>query len=142
MTAASSVDDRELLASYVRQRRDREIDDAASIGDVSQILTMVFAGMQRRFVPANAPKKEVVVQWDVAGPDGRVHRWQTVVRPDGCIATTGTPRPPKVTLELSLPTFLRLVSGTLGTLRALGTRRLKVRGSPFAAASIERWFGG
>jgi putative sterol carrier protein len=57
-----------------------------------------------------------------------------------CDVMEGTAEHPTVTLNMSLPNFLRLASGKLGGLTALMTGRLDVSGDVLLARKVQSWF--
>jgi hypothetical protein len=136
----TQIKDRDELAAFLAGRDDREIDQVALDVGVVGILARVFEQMARDFDPGNGPRDDVVVQWDVSGPDGRVHTWQMVARPDGCSVVEGALGKPRVTLRVGLVTFLKLVTGLVSGMRALSTGKLKLRGDLMLATSIDKWF--
>lgn len=131
---------RDELTEFLRVHNESEINETALRAGVAEVLARVFGQMGRDFDPANGPSGEVVVQWDIRGPDGQVYAWQIAARPDACTVAAGTPKTPKVTLRMSLVTFLRLVTGLTSGLKALSTGKLKLKGDLMLATSIDKWF--
>lgn len=134
------ITSREELAAFIRERRDEELDKVAVSVGVGEILARVFDQMSRDFDPEAGPREQVVVQWDIDGPDGRTHVWQLVARPEECSAVEGAPHAPQVTFRLRLVTFLKLVTGLVPGLKALATGKLKLKGDLVLATSVEGWF--
>jgi putative sterol carrier protein len=66
--------------------------------------------------------------------------FQVTVADGRCEVETGTPQRPTVTLNVSLPNFLRLASGKLGGLTAMMTGRLDVSGDLLLARKVQSWF--
>src|SRR5687768_496479 len=80
---------RDELAAFLEPRSDAEINETALQAGVAEVLAKVFDQVARDFDPGNGPNNEVVVQWDVTGPDGTVHVWQLVAGPDSCTVQAG-----------------------------------------------------
>jgi hypothetical protein len=136
----TQINDREELAEFLTGRDDGEINQIALDVGVAGILSRVFEQMAQDFDPGNGPRDDVVVRWDIRGPDGLVHTWRMVARPDGCSVEEGQPHEPRVTLKVSLVVFLKLVTGLISGMRALSTGKLKLKGDLMLATSIDKWF--
>jgi putative sterol carrier protein len=57
-----------------------------------------------------------------------------------CTITKGASDPARVTLQLSLPDFLRLVSGKLDGMQAFFAGKLKLAGDMMVAQTMQGWF--
>jgi putative sterol carrier protein len=126
------------LAEAIDGRSDAEIDKALE-GKYEQVCTQVADAMKDRFVPEKAAGDAAVIQYDIAAPDG-VHTFQLKVASGQCEVTKGAPGPARVTLALTLPNFLRLVSGKLDGMQAFLGGKLKVSGDLMFAQTMQRWF--
>src|SRR5580698_1275656 len=111
LTDISSVSDRASLAEAIKGKSDDEINGSAT-GRSALIVNRVADGMKAHFVPHKAPKQRAVIQYDVRTPDGLL-TFQVTVADGRCSVDAGKPQPPSVTLNVSLPNFLRLASGKL-----------------------------
>jgi putative sterol carrier protein len=133
----STISDREGVAKAIAGRTDDEIN-ALLTGQCASVVQRVSEGMKSYFLPSKAPK-QTVVQYDVTTPDG-VMTFQMRVADGRCDMQSGAPLQPRVKLNLTLPDFLRLVSGKLSGLKAFMTGRLRVSGDVLLARRIEGWF--
>jgi putative sterol carrier protein len=134
------LDDVDELRELIGGLSDDEVNAVVDAKGVDRVLDRVFEGMQARFRPERAQGQEAVAQWEVTAPDGpRVY--QLKVSDGACSLTKGAVEPPRVTLQLSLPNFLRLITGELDGMRAFMTRKLKVSGDLVFAPTMQSWFG-
>lgn len=138
--AADSLSDLDTLKDLVAGRGDEEVVQAVEAKGVDRVLDKVFEGMRSRFVPERAGGQQAVAQWDVMAPDGE-RVYQLKVADGACSLAKGVTETPRVTLRLTLPNFLRLVTGELDAMRAFMTGKLKVAGDVMFAPTMQSWFG-
>ena len=128
------------IASMLRDRSDEEILSwVGSVGGPAAFLEQAFVGMREAFLGERAPADETIIQWDVTGPEELIS-YQLSVSPDACEAAFGSQQCPEVVLSMSLPTFLRLVTGGLDGRAAYEKGVLQVRGDRALAREISGWF--
>src|SRR2546430_11921036 len=133
------VTDREGLNQLLEGRSDDEINAFVNEMGVEQLLDQVFAGMQEAFVPERAAGQNAVTQWDVKAGDG-VHSRQVVIADGTCTVRKETDETPRLTLALSLPDFLRFVSGQLDGMQAFMGGKLRLTGDLMLAQTMQAWF--
>jgi putative sterol carrier protein len=133
-----TVSDRVGLADAIDGKSDDEINRTLT-GQSATVVTRVAERMKLYFQPQRAPKQRVVIQYQVKSPDG-VLPFQVTLDAGRCDVMEGTAEHPTVTLNMSLPNFLRLASGKLGGLTALMTGRLDVSGDVLLARKVQSWF--
>lgn len=105
------------------------------------VLARVFALFPGRFEPACAGGGAwATIQWDVSF-DGETHHWVLDVADGACRARAGTAARARLSMAISLPDFLRLVSGRLDGVEAFLGRRLRLRGDRLLALRLGWWFG-
>jgi len=126
------------LAKAVDGKSDADINKALE-GQFEATCKQVFDGMAKRFLPEKAGTENAVIQYDVAAPDG-VHTFQLKVAGGKCEVAKGATGAPRVTLALSFPDFLRLVSGKLNGMQAFFAGKLKLTGDMMFAQTMQGWF--
>jgi putative sterol carrier protein len=126
------------LAEAIDGRSDAEINKALE-GKYEQVCQQVADAMKERFVPEKAAGDTAVIQYDISAPDA-MHTFQLKVASGKCEVAKGAPGPARVTLALTLPNFLRLVSGKLDGMQAFFGGKLKVSGDVMFAQTLQRWF--
>lgn len=134
----SAISDRDGVAKAIAGKTDDEINALLS-GRCASVVQQVSQGMKTYFEPRKVGRVNTIIQYDVKTPDG-VMTFQMRVVDGQCDIEDGTPLEPRVKLGISLPDFLRLVSGKLHGLQAFMTGRLRVTGDVLLASKIEGWF--
>ena len=128
------------IAAIIATVDDTTLEDEITARGVDDVLAQVFAEMARRFLPQRAPGRTAVMQYDVRLRDGPVHTWQLDIAGGACAVAPGAGRQPQVTLELTLPKFLRILTGSLDPMMAFMGGDLKVRGDLMLASQMQSWF--
>ncbi len=138
--STTSVTPAQRLREKLRGRSDAEIlhtFDAA--GGLDLTLEECFMGVAQAFLPAKASGHSAIIQYDVVMPRGVVS-YQLIVRDGTCTARRGVHAAPRVTLRLTFPDFLRLISGKLSGAAAFMFGRLKITGDVFFSRTMQEWF--
>jgi putative sterol carrier protein len=133
---ASSPDE---LRALIDGRSDEEINAALKTSGVEKALDAVFDGMVLAFVPEKAAGQSAVIQYDVTAVDGK-QSYQLKVADGACKVLKGSPESARVTLALTAPDFLRLVTGKLNGQTAFFQGKLKLSGDMMFAQTIQSWF--
>ena len=125
------------FAAFVRKRTDDQLD--RSVGSNAG-LRVIFAGMERNFVPDKAGGCSGDIQYELR-VRGEPRRW--VVRiTDGTIRTgPGVSPMPALTLRMGLPTFARIIAGQLPPAQAFMEGRIELDGDLQLAARMGEMFG-
>jgi len=132
-------DARAALVALVDGHSDEEVTKAAEDLGVDTLLDQVFDGMQQAFQPEKAAGQSAVVQWDVNAPDG-THSHTVRIADGTCTVESGATDSPRLTLTLSLPDFLRFVTGQLDGMQAFMSGKLKLAGDIMLAQTMQSWF--
>jgi putative sterol carrier protein len=130
---------REGLSQLLEGRSDDEVNEFAGQAGVDTLLAQIFEGMRAAFVPERAAGQSAVAQWDVTAPDG-THTFQVKMADGECTVAQGAGEPARVTLGLTLPDFLRFVSGQLDGMQAFMSGKLKLSGDMMFATTMQNWF--
>jgi putative sterol carrier protein len=132
---ASSAD----LVALIEGKSDDEI--VALIKELGEdgFFGGIFEVMAQRFLPDKAAGKTAVIQYDIAMPEG-VKTYQVVVAGGTCTTGPGAGQEASVTLALSAPDFLRLISGKLNGMQAFMSGKLKLKGDMMLAQTMQGWF--
>ena len=127
------------LAGLLDGRSDDEIIEFVKGLGYDAVLGQIFGEMGARFLPEKAAGRSAVIQYDVNTPDG-AETYQAIVAGGQCTTAKGAEKEPSVTLVLSLPDFLRLISGKLNGVQAFMSGKLKIRGDMMLAQTMQAWF--
>ena len=127
------------LAASIDGKSDDEINEVVRGMGVDSALEKVFEGMQQAFLKDKAGSQSAVIQWNVA-LDGNKHTYQVKVADGACSIQKGAPETARVTLDVDLPNFLRVITGKLNGQQAFFSGKLKLAGDMMFAMTQESWF--
>jgi putative sterol carrier protein len=136
---AEQVNQAEQLGALVEGKSDDEINTFVNQQGPDAVLKPIFEGMQERFLPEKAAGRAAVIEYDIVAPDG-TKSYQLTVADGKCELAEGTEKPATVTLVLSTPDFLRLITGKLNGMQAFMSGKLKIKGDMMLAQSMQTWF--
>lgn len=133
-------DPRAALAEMVKDKSDEEIAAGVEAGGGAEtVLGQIFDAMAGAFDPEKAAGQEAVIQWDITNGDETLH--YTLVVADGKCELKKEPGDnPRVTMEMSLPNYLRLITGNLDGMQAFMSGQLKITGDMMFAQVFQGWF--
>ena len=127
------------LAAMIKGKSDEEIESAISERGVDPTLEEIFKGMESAFDAEKAASTQAVVQYDVDS-GGETKTW-TVNIDNGTISTSsGAAENPRLTLQSSLPNFLRLISGEAQGPALFMSGKLKIKGDMMFAMQMQNFF--
>jgi putative sterol carrier protein len=138
--AEQQISDQAQLATLVADKSDDELNAFLADTGVDAVFEPIFTGMKEHFLPEKAAGKSAVIQYDILLADGSTESWQVDVADGACAVEKGTPKEATVTLTLSAPNFLRLVSGKLNGVQAFMSGKLKIKGDMMLAQTMQGWF--
>ncbi len=127
------------LVGILEGKSDEEIVALVSELGADTFFGGIFEEMAKRFLPDKAAGKTAVIQYDIAMPDG-TKTYHVVVGGGTCITGPGAGQDASVTLALSAPDFLRLISGKLNGMTAFMSGKLKLKGDMMLAQTMQSWF--
>lgn len=135
---AQVEDPREMLAEAVKDSSDEEIITfAENLGGLEAFLDLTFDGMSQALNPEAA--QDCVISYDLNhGPDS--YGYTVKIAGDECTWEKGTSSDARVTLGLTVPDYLRLISGNLDGMQAFMQGKLKLKGDMMFAAQIQKMF--
>ncbi|MCG8920705.1 phytanoyl-CoA dioxygenase family protein [Actinokineospora sp. PR83] len=103
------------------------------------VLAGLFNNMRDAFRPRKAGGREAVVDYRIAG-DGTDHHWQLVVSGGECAVAARPDSVGQVTISASFADYLKIVSGKMDPMGALGSGRLRIEGAAELAVEQLNWF--
>lgn len=129
----------EQLAEQLEDQSDAEVAALAAELGVDKVVDKVFATMVERFLPGKAPSGSTTVQWNIETSSG-LQAVSLTAAGGQCTVQRGTASAPAVTINASLPVFLRVVSGSVNGLQAYSDGQLRVSGQQVLALGQQLWF--
>lgn len=127
------------LGELVGTASDEDINKFITDSGPDTVYTQIFDQMAARFLPEKAAGKTAVIQYEISAPEGPVI-YQVDVHDGTCTTSKGGDKEPTVTLLLSQPDFLRLISGKLNGMQAFMSGKLKLKGDMMLAQTMQGWF--
>jgi putative sterol carrier protein len=120
-------------------------DDArlAKTAGSSAGLRVLFAAMERQFVPARADGFTGEIQYNLRAADGSTRSWTVAIDPARARARPGAAPSgaPVLTITLSVADFVRIAARDLDPVAAVMTGRMELAGDIAVALKLGEMFG-
>ena len=108
-------------------------------GNEEALLDGMFDGMQAAFDSTAAAGQSAVIQYAIDSPAGEMN-YQLIVEDATCEVAKGAAENARVTLAISLPDFLRMMTGELNGMQAFTSGKLKISGDLMFSQVLSSWF--
>lgn len=132
-------DPQAMLQEAVKGKSDDEIMEFVNnMGGAEGLLTLTFEGMKAAVNPEKA--QDCVVGFEVTEGD-TTHAYTVVIKDKAATYEKRDPSDARVTLGLTVPDYLRLISGELDGMQAFMQGKLKLKGDMMFAQQIAPMFG-
>jgi alkanesulfonate monooxygenase SsuD/methylene tetrahydromethanopterin reductase-like flavin-dependent oxidoreductase (luciferase family) len=126
------------LTAFVRRSDDRRLERTIGSGAG---LRVVFAAMERQFVPERAAGFAGDIVYVLRAGDGRKRTWTVTLGPEKATARRGPSKDAKLTLTLALADFVRIAGRDLDPVKAVLSGRLELKGDFGVALRLGEMFG-
>lgn len=131
-------DPRAMLQEAVKGKSDEEIlKTLADAGGVEQTLDMIFEGMAMALKPEAA--QDCILGFSLTEGD-KTHNYAVIVNDKKATYEKRDPSDARVTLGLTVPDYLRMISGDLDGMQAFMQGKLKLTGDMMFAQQIQTMF--
>lgn len=131
-------DPREALAEATKDKSDEEIMGfVAELGGTEQLLDMIFDGMKEALDPDRA--QDCVIGWKLTDGD-TTYPYTITIENKQASYEKRDPEGARVTLGMSVPDYLRLISGNLDGMQAFMQGKIKIQGDMMFAQQIQNMF--
>jgi putative sterol carrier protein len=131
-------DPRQMLAEAVKDRSDEDIIEFANqMGGVEQLLDLTFEGMKSALDPDAA--QDCIIGYELTNGADKF-QYAVVIKDKTCEIEKREPSDARVTLGMSAPDYLRLITGNLDGMQAFMQGKLKAQGDIMFAQQIQRMF--
>jgi putative sterol carrier protein len=132
-------DPQALLQEAVKGKSDEEIMEFVNtMGGAESVLTLTFEGMKAALNPEKA--QDCVIGYELT-EGGNTHSYAVVIKDKAASYEMRDPSDARVTLGLSVPDYLRLISGELDGMQAFMQGKLKLKGDMMFAQQVPQMFG-
>ncbi len=122
----------------------KDLDDEAlaeqirSIG-VDSALAAIFSGMEEAFEPERAAGVESTIQYDIATDEG-TKTWSVSFAGGKCTTSEGAATNPRLTLQIGIVDFIRLIFGQAQGPQLFMTGKIKLQGDMMFAMQMQGFF--
>jgi putative sterol carrier protein len=124
--------------AFVGRSDDRRLERTVGSGAG---LKLIFAGMERQFVPEHAAGFSGDIQYNLRADDGAVRAWTVAIADGRAVARPGASPDAKLTITLALADFARIAARELDPVKAVLTGRLELAGDFAVAMRLGEMFG-
>jgi len=132
-------DPQAMLQEAVKGKSDDEIMEfVKTMGGAEAVLTLTFEGMKSALNPDKA--QDCVIGYELTD-GGDTHAYAVIIKDKQASYEKRDPADARVTLGLSVPDYLRLISGELDGMQAFMQGKLKLKGDMMFAQQIQPMFG-
>ena len=135
----SQQPDVEQLAEAIKGLSDEELDKAIKEMGADQTLKQIFDGMEEAFQPEKAGDTTATMQYDIKTDDG-VKQWTVEIADKKCTTSEGPATDPRLTLEIALVDFVRLIFGQAQGPQLFMSGKLKLKGDMMFAMQMQTYF--
>jgi putative sterol carrier protein len=136
----SEIFDTEMVALVVGSTPVEKLAEAMDGPLREVIVSEVFRRMPERVNQATAGAVEAVIAWTITREGGEPDRYVVKVDKGSVTVEQGTVDAPRVSLELSPVTFLRLVTGNENPVTAFMSGQIAITGDLMFAATVQTLF--
>jgi alkanesulfonate monooxygenase SsuD/methylene tetrahydromethanopterin reductase-like flavin-dependent oxidoreductase (luciferase family)/putative sterol carrier protein len=124
--------------AFVARSGDRLLERTVGTGAG---LKVIFAGMERQFVPDRAGGFAGDIQYNLRASDGSVRSWTVAIDGARAVAHAGVSGDPKLTITVSVADFARIAANELDPVGAVLDGRLELAGDFAVAMKLGEMFG-
>ena len=127
------------LAGVVKEMSDEELAEQIKSLGADEVLKAIFDGMQQAFLPDKAAGTEATLQYDI-NTDAGQKQWIVEIANGNCTTSEGAAADPRLTLELGLVDFVRLIFGQVQGQQLFMSGKLKLKGDMMFAMQMQTFF--
>ncbi len=127
------------LAEMIKDLSDEELKaQIKSLGE-DEVLGQIFGRMPDAFLPEKAQGTAADIQYDIATDEG-VKQWTVKIDNGTCTTSAGPADDPRITLQLALVDFVRLILGQAEGPQLFMGGKLKIQGDMMFAMQMQTYF--
>ena len=127
------------LAEVVKEMSDEELAEQIKNLGTDEVLKGIFDGMQQAFNADKAAGTEATLQYDINTDDGQ-KQWKVEIANGTCTTSEGAAADPRLTLEVALVDFIRLIFGQAQGQQLFMSGKLKLKGDMMFAMQMQTFF--
>ena len=127
------------LAELVKGLSDEELKQQVKDLGEDEVLKNIFQGMQEAFIPEKAQGVNSTIQYDITTDDG-TKSWNAKIENGTCVTSEGAAPDPRLTLQLGLVDFIRLILGQADGTQMFMSGKMKIQGDMMFAMQMQGFF--
>ena len=127
------------MAEAIKGLSDEDLLAQVTTRGIDTTLAEIFAGMQEAFQPDKAGSTSAIIQYDVDTDEG-TKSWTVNIADGTCQTSEGAADNPRITLQVGLVNFVRLIFGQANGQQLFMTGKLKLKGDMMFAMQMQNYF--
>jgi putative sterol carrier protein len=127
------------LAEAIKGLSDEDLAVQIKGQGIDSTLQQIFAGMQDAFLPDKAAGQTVTIQYDIETDEG-TKNWKVEIADGKCVTSEGSADSPRITLQLKLTDFVRLIFNQADGTQLFMSGKLKLKGDMMFAMQMQNFF--
>jgi putative sterol carrier protein len=127
------------FAEIVKGLSDEELAESVKNLGIDETLKNIFDGMQDAFVPEKAAGVTSTLQYSIQTEQGP-KEWKVEIADGKCTTSEGAADDPRLTLEVALVDFIRLIMGQAQGQQLFMSGKLKLKGDMMFAMQMQNFF--
>jgi putative sterol carrier protein len=131
--------DPQQLATIIKELSDEELAEQLKTIGTDEVLKGIFDGMQDAFRPEKAAGTTATLQYDITTDDG-LKQWTVEITPEKAVTSEGAAADPRLTLQIGLVDFIRLIFGQAQGQQLFMSGKLKLKGDMMFAMQMQTYF--
>ncbi|MDQ3952378.1 MAG: SCP2 sterol-binding domain-containing protein [Actinomycetota bacterium] len=135
----AEVPDPAVLAEAIKDLDDEALAEQVRGIGTDEVLRAIFSGMEEAFVPERAAGVDSTIQYDISTEDG-TKTWSVSFAGGTCTTAEGPATNPRLTLQIGVIDFIRLIFGQAEGPQLFMTGKIKLQGDMMFAMQMQGFF--
>ncbi|MBW3588522.1 MAG: SCP2 sterol-binding domain-containing protein [Actinobacteria bacterium] len=135
----SETQDPAQLAEAIKGMSDDDLKANLKEQGYDTVLQQIFSGMEEAFSPEKAGNTSAVIQYDIETDDG-TKSWTVNIADGTCKTSSGAADSPRVTLQMNIIDFVRLIFRQADGMQLFMSGKLKLKGDMMFAQQMQGYF--
>ena len=128
-----------VLAEAIKDLDDEALAEQIRGIGTDEVLRAIFGGMEEAFVPERAAGVDSTIQYDISTEEG-TRAWSVSFEGGKCTTSEGPATNPRLTLQIALIDFIRLIFGQAQGPQLFMTGKIKLQGDMMFAMQMQGFF--
>jgi putative sterol carrier protein len=128
-----------VLAEAIKDLDDEALAEQVRSLGVDEVLRAIFSGMEEAFEPQRAAGVDSTIQYDVSTEEG-TKTWSVSFGGGKCTTSEGAATNPRLTLQIGIVDFIRLIFGQAQGPQLFMTGKIKLQGDMMFAMQMQGFF--